>query len=269
MELVGAVASVSQLISYSYSVSKLIAQLITDTQAGPVVHRHKVTDIRLLDLLIKDILGTPRRFSPTQEEVLIPIIIQISATICKIQSLLHQSRNWQLTAILTLSSRRSELCEEFNTLESRRHFLSLYLIQDTRRQISMHSNTKSRRENGKNLEQGRHNMGLCGSTPRASSGSTPRVSIQATPGFARSQTLTSVFDRSSSPTQVIRTLWATTVILIQVLPPTKAPLVNSTQQEMKTKSEIVQSTTLVTMIGERMRRYSARRRKGYPRMSDK
>lgn len=186
MELVGAVASVSQLISYSYSVSNLIAQLITDTQAGPVVHRHKVADIQLLDLLIKDILKTPRRFSSTQEELLIPIIIQISATICKIQTLLSQPRSCRLIAILTTSARRSELCEEFNTLESKRHFLSLYLVQDTSRQISMSYNTQYQNtqyqytqhqyhQDVKGFDQAQHNMGL--------GGSKPHVSTQATPGI--------------------------------------------------------------------------------------
>lgn len=263
MELVGAAASVSQLISYSYSVSNLIAQLITDTQAGPVVHRHKVADIRLLDILIKDILETPRRFSSTQEEVLIPIIIQISATICKIQNLLNQPRSSRLIAILTISARRSELCEEFNTLESKRQFLSLYLVQDTSRQVSMPYKTQYQYyQDGQGSDRAQHNMGL--------SGSTHHVSIQATPGMARSQTLSSVFDRSSSKVRTVRSLWATTVMAIRVLPPTKPSVVNLIHQGASTKREIGQSSTQVTMIGEQVRRYTARRRQeGHPRMSNR
>lgn len=166
MEVIGAIASVSQLFSYSFSVSKLLAQLITDTQAGPIAHRHKVADIRLLDVLIKDILRTPRRFSATQEEVLIPIIIQISVTSCKIRSLLHQSHTCPLITIWNLSTRRSELCEEFNTLESRRHFLSLYLVQDTSRQISMSYETRYQYQEGQGSEQAQYNMGAYGSKPR-------------------------------------------------------------------------------------------------------
>lgn len=136
MEVVGDIAAISQLFCYSFSVSKLLIQLVKDTETGPSAHRHKVEDIRLLELLIKDILKTPTGFLPVQDDMIIPIVIQISTTTCKIRALLHQIRTVPLVRVWTIFEKHSAISKEFITLDSKRQILSLCLAQDIRRRMS-------------------------------------------------------------------------------------------------------------------------------------
>lgn len=55
MEAVGAIASVSQPLSFFFSASKLLLRVDRDIKAGHSVHRHRV-DIRQLHLLIEDMV---------------------------------------------------------------------------------------------------------------------------------------------------------------------------------------------------------------------
>lgn len=66
MEAVGAITSVSQLLFYSFSASKLLLHPVKDNEAGSVAHLHKVDNIRQDELLIEGTVRTPQGFPVTR-----------------------------------------------------------------------------------------------------------------------------------------------------------------------------------------------------------
>lgn len=80
MEAVEAIASVSQLLSYSFSANKHLLHVAKDIGAGPSAHRHRVDHIRQLDLLIENFVKDLEGFSVMREDVLIPLVIHVPVT---------------------------------------------------------------------------------------------------------------------------------------------------------------------------------------------
>lgn len=100
MEVIGAVASISQLVSYSFSVSKLLVQLAEDlTETSCNTHRNKVDDIKILQSLIKNFLETPKSFLPAHEAMLISLVIRISTTASRIRTLLNDLQSFSSITI--------------------------------------------------------------------------------------------------------------------------------------------------------------------------
>ena len=123
MDLVGATASIAQLAAYGHSVIQRLLHLYEAIRTGPAVYRDQKSNISIL----LDIVHRTCDQDSTQGEVILPLLVDISALACRILNLLDRKGflglNW------TLLIRHEILSEAFTSLNGKRDLLHLHISE--------------------------------------------------------------------------------------------------------------------------------------------
>ena len=130
MDAVGITASIAQLVAYGHSVAQSLLRLYQAVRAGPAAYRGQKSNISILLSIVSRVCQQ----NLPQEELVVPLLVDISELAYKILNILEQKGflglNW------TLIVRREVLSEAFVSLDSKRDLLHLYISERNQHTLS-------------------------------------------------------------------------------------------------------------------------------------
>ncbi|KAI1085086.1 hypothetical protein F5B20DRAFT_520941 [Whalleya microplaca] len=136
MDIIGGLASTTQLVAYGYSVSKILLQLIHDIKEGPAAYREHKINIQLLLRVVSQVSQQTTE-SSEPNDLIINILVQISTAACRILALLRGT-NSLIERIIHAPSRRSQVSKTLESLSAQKDLLHLHISQDNHRILSSH-----------------------------------------------------------------------------------------------------------------------------------
>ena len=121
MDVIGGVASATQLVAYSSTAASYLSGLYRAAQDGPSSMRDQLQDIKILVEIINSI--PPRK--PSDPDFLIPLLIEIADIARSLTRFLSQEG--QFRTVLVLLTKGSKIEDGFKALRSKGNLLQLYL----------------------------------------------------------------------------------------------------------------------------------------------
>lgn len=131
MEVVGAAASVSQLVVYIHSAATHLSHLYNISKSSPVLLRSRLEDLNILLKILDDI---HRNHTPSDAEILIPILINMADTAQTLSRWFNQPGTFRKSLILFV--RNADIEEAFRLLRQKCNLLIFYFSEQNNRVLN-------------------------------------------------------------------------------------------------------------------------------------
>lgn len=152
MDILGGVASISQIVAYSLSTAQCLQRAYKSVRDGPVIYRSEKSNIKLLLDITADICGG----APETHERILPILVDISKISCQIFNLLER-RSFSSFTWASLTTQRT-LEQAFSNLTVKRQILHLHIGHTNNillLKLSEEVSTMSQRTNEMPVDEGK------------------------------------------------------------------------------------------------------------------